>query len=95
VNYSASREEAAQILGKHIQWALARGKNMVQIDVYRTPEETTVAVVRALLADITTPTPIYHATSSSGPEDTALFTLGDFCAWLAASGFYTFPSCRW
>jgi hypothetical protein len=54
-----------------------------------------VAVVRALLADITTPTPIYHATSSSGPEDTALFTLGDFCAWLAASGFYTFPSCRW
>ena len=76
--YSAGQEQSSLRLKKRVQWCLAQGKAVLGVHLYVTPADSTIPLTKAVLTAMTHATRMYQASCSTGPEDKAVYALGDF-----------------
>ena len=76
--YSAGQEQSSLRLKKRVQWCLAQGKAVLGVHLYVTPADSNIPLTKAVLTAMTHTTRMYQASCSTGPEDKAVYALGDF-----------------
>ena len=76
--YVSSNEAAVTRLKKLVRTAVEQDRMFLNVQIFQTPDDTSIALAKAVLSAMKNPTAIYDVGNATGPDDKSPYFLGYF-----------------